>query len=93
MAGVTYLIRALPMTIIRKEIKNPFIKSFLHYVPFVTISSMIFPDVLFCTSTVVSAIVGVIIALYLSYHEKDLITITLLACLSVYITEWIMTLE
>ena len=36
MAGVTYLIRLLPLTLIKKEIKNVYIKSFLYYVPYVT---------------------------------------------------------
>ena len=44
MAGVTYLIRVLPLTLIRKEIKNTYIRSFLYYVPYVTLSVMTFPD-------------------------------------------------
>ena len=40
MAGVTYLIRLLPLTLIKKEIKNVYVKSFLYYVPYVTLSVM-----------------------------------------------------
>ena len=47
MAGVTYLIRMLPLTIFRKEIKSTFIKSFLHYVPFAVLGAMTIPDVLY----------------------------------------------
>ena len=43
MAGVTYLIRVMPLTLIRKEIKSTFIRSFLYYVPYVTLSVMTFP--------------------------------------------------
>lgn len=49
MAGVTYLIRMLPLTIFRKEIKSTFIKSFLHYVPFAVLGAMTIPDVLYST--------------------------------------------
>lgn len=49
MAGVTYLIRLLPLTFIRKEIKNTFIRSFLYYVPYVTLSVMTFPAILSAT--------------------------------------------
>ncbi len=93
MAFATYLVRALPMTIIRGEIKNPFIKSFLHYVPYATISSMIFPDILFCTASIVSAVAGLIVALYFSYKEKDLIVVSFFACLAVFIADKIMSLD
>ena len=51
MAGVTFLIRALPMTLIRREIKNRFIRSFLYYVPYVTIAVMTFPAILSATNS------------------------------------------
>ena len=107
MAVATYIIRALPMTLIRGEIKNPFIKSFLHYVPYATLSALIFPDSIFCTCSrdlvtneliittpaIVSAIVGIIVALYLSYKEKDLIVVSFLACLAVFVTDKLFALE
>ena len=58
MAVVTYLVRVLPLTLIRKEIKNTFIKSFLYYVPYVTLAVMIFPAILDATSSPWSALVG-----------------------------------
>ena len=54
---VTYLIRILPLTLIRKPIKNKFIRSFLHYVPYVTLSVMTFPAILSATG---SPLVGAI---------------------------------
>ena len=93
MAFATYLVRAIPMTVIRGEIKNPFLKSFLHYVPYATISSMILPDILFCTASIVSAVAGLIVALYFSYKEKDLIVVSFFACLAVFIADKIMSLE
>ncbi len=52
MAGVTYLIRLLPLTLIKKEIKNVYVKSFLYYVPYVTLSVMTFPAILHATASV-----------------------------------------
>ena len=49
MAAVTYLIRVLPLTLIRKEIKNTFIRSFLYYVPYVTLAVMTFPAIISAT--------------------------------------------
>ena len=46
MAGVTYLIRVLPLTLIRKQIDNRFVQSFLYYVPYATLSAMTFPAIL-----------------------------------------------
>ena len=52
MAGVTYLVRVLPLTLIRKEIKNQTIRSFLFYVPYVTLAVMTFPAILTATGSI-----------------------------------------
>lgn len=89
MAGVTYLIRLLPLTLIRKEIKSPFIKSFLYYVPYVTLAVMTFPAILSATSNIWSAGVGFAVALILAYRRKSLITVSMIACVSVFLVELI----
>ncbi|MEE1197021.1 MAG: AzlD domain-containing protein [Lachnospiraceae bacterium] len=89
MAGVTYLIRLLPLTLIRKEIKSPFIKSFLYYVPYVTLAVMTFPAILSATSNIWSAVVGFAVALILAYRRKSLITVSMIACVSVFLVELI----
>lgn len=89
MAVVTYLIRLLPLTLIRKEIKSTYIKSFLYYVPYVTLAAMTFPAILSATANVWSATVGFIVALILAYRGKSLIQVSLLACISVFIIELI----
>ena len=61
MAAVTYLIRMLPLTLIRKEIKSTYIKSFLYYVPYVTLAAMTFPAILSATANIWSALAGFII--------------------------------
>ena len=66
MAGVTYLIRLLPLTFIRREIKNTFIRSFLYYVPYVTLSVMTFPAILYATENLWSALAGLIAAIFIT---------------------------
>ncbi|GAA6491439.1 MAG TPA: AzlD domain-containing protein [Candidatus Bariatricus faecipullorum] len=87
MAGVTYLIRMLPLTLIRKEIKNVYIRSFLYYVPYVTLSVMTFPAILTATGSIYSALAGFAAALILSYFRKSLITVSLVASLCVFLVE------
>lgn len=87
MAGVTYLIRLLPLTLIRKEIQNNYIKSFLYYVPYVTLSVMTFPAILEATANIWSALAGFIIALIMAYKKKSLITVSLFSCIMVFIVE------
>ena len=90
MAGVTYLIRVLPLALAKKEITNPFIKSFLVYVPYACLAAMTFPAILYATSSVVSAAVGFAVALIAAYKEKSLLTVALLACAAVFIAERIL---
>ena len=103
MAGVTYLIRMLPLALAKKEITNPFVKSFLFYVPYACLAAMPFPAILSATASVISAVVGFIVnilfflvflgfivALIAAYKEKSLLTVALLACGAVFIVERIM---
>ena len=83
MAIATYAIRVLPLTLIRKEITNKYIKSFLYYVPYVTLAVMTFPAILFATDSVISAAVGFIVALIAAYKEKSLLTVALFACAAI----------
>lgn len=87
MAGVTYLIRMVPLVLFKKEIKNKFILSFLYYVPYSVLAVMTIPAVFFSTDSVASAIVGVIVALVLAYFEKSLTVIAFSSCLGVFLTE------
>lgn len=87
MAGVTYLIRLLPLTLIRGEITNRFLRSFLYYVPYVTLSVMTFPAILTSTGNFISAFVGFIVALIMAFMRKSLIFVSLCSCLSVFLVE------
>lgn len=90
MAGVTYLIRMLPLVLSKKEITSPFVKSFLFYVPYACLAAMTFPAILFSTASVISAAVGFGIALLAAYREKSLLTVALMACLAVFVMERIL---
>lgn len=87
MAVVTYLIRALPLTLIRREIKSRFIRSFLHYVPYATLAAMTFPAILSATSSRVSAIVGFLVALLLAFYNRSLLTVAGFACAAAFVVE------
>ncbi len=91
MAGVTYLIRMLPMVIFKKKITNRFIRSFLYYIPYAVLAAMTFPAILDATATPISAVVGLAVALVAAYLEWGLLPVALLACGGVFITELILT--
>ncbi len=92
-AGLTiFVIRAIPMTIIQKEISNVFIKSFLYYVPYVTLSVMAFPAILTATGNPISGIAAFIVAVIIAYVDGNLFKVALSSCIAVFLTEFILTL-
>ena len=88
MAIVTYLIRVLPLTLIKQEIKKPFIRSFLYYVPYVTLSVMTFPAIVYATASPVSGAAALIAALILAYKGKSLFQVSIAACAVVFVLEF-----
>lgn len=90
MAVVTYLIRMLPLTLIRRTIRSPFLQSFLYYVPYVTLSVMTFPAILSATASPWSGAAGFVTALILAYREKDMIVVSLSACAVVFLLELVL---
>lgn len=90
MAAVTYLIRALPLTLLRKEIKNRTIRSFLHYVPYVTLAVMTFPAILSATGTMWSGAAGFIAAVLIALRRGSLFQVSAGACLVVLLCEGLM---
>ena len=80
-----YLIRMLPLTLIRKEIKNPFIKSFLYYVPYVTLAVMTFPAILSATGNAISAWAAFIAGVIIAYVDGNLFKVSLGACAVVFL--------
>ncbi len=84
---VSYAIRVLPLTLIRKPIKNRFIKSFLYYAPYVTLSVMTFPAIIQATQTPVSGILALVIGIVLSYFGAGLFPVACISCAVVFLSE------
>ena len=90
MAGVTYLVRMLPLVFFRKKIESRFIKSFLYYVPYTVLSVMTFPAIFYSTGSVISATVGAAVAVLLAYVGRGLLTVAAGSAVSVLIVELIL---
>ena len=90
MAGVTYLIRMLPLTLIQKKITNIYIRSFLYYIPYACLTAMTFPAILYATKSPVSGAAGLLTAVILALRKKSLITVAGFACIAVFIVERIL---
>ena len=90
MAAVTFLIRALPLTLIRKPIKSRFLRSFLFYVPYVTLAVMTFPDIIQSTSTPVSGLLALLSGIALAWSGRSLFTVAVFSCAVVFVSEWIL---
>ena len=87
MAAVTYLIRVLPLTLIRKEIKNTFIRSFLYYVPYVTLAVMTFPAIISATESPIAAFISFVVAMVLAWMGASLFKVAVVACVVVFVIE------
>ena len=83
MAGVTYLIRAIPLTVFTGKIGNRFIKSFLAYVPYAVLGAMTFPAIIYSTADLISGIAGMVVGVFFAYKRKSLLTVAVAACLAV----------
>lgn len=82
-----YGVRVLPLTLLKKEIKNPFIRSFLYYVPYVSLSVMTFPAILSATADVRSGLAGFAAVVILAWVDGNLFRVSLGACAAVYLAE------
>ena len=91
-ALVTYLIRMLPLVLVKKKIQNRFLISFLYYVPYAVLTVMTVPSMFTATEYIISACIGFVIALIFAYRGKSLVTVAAFACLGVFITETIINL-
>ena len=87
MAAVTYAIRVLPLTLIRKPINNQFIQSFLYYVPYVTLAVMTFPAIIHATQSPISGAIALIIGILVAWFGFDLFKVAITCCATVFIIE------
>ncbi len=87
MAVTTYLIRAIPLTLLKKPIQNRFLRSFLHYVPTACLAAMTFPAILYATENMVSGAIGLAVGVLLSLRKSSLIVVALSSSAAVFLTE------
>lgn len=85
--AVSYLIRVLPLTLIRKPIKNRFIKSFLYYVPYVTLAVMTFPAIVEATQSPIAGIIALAVGIILSVFGAGLFPVACACCAVVFVAE------
>ncbi len=86
-AGVTYFIRVLPLTLIKKPIKNKFINSFLYYVPYVTLSVMTFPAIMHATDSVYAGLAAFVCGIVAAYFGLGLFLVATICCLVAFVCE------
>ncbi|MGN1308003.1 MAG: AzlD domain-containing protein [Faecousia sp.] len=87
MAGVTYLVRMLPLVLVKKKIQNRFLLSFLYYIPYAVLSVMTIPAIFYATDYRLSAVIGCAVALALSFLERSLVKVAAAACAAAFLTE------
>ena len=90
MAATTYLIRVLPLTLIRKPIQNPFLRSFLFYVPYVTLAVMTFPAIVQATQSPLAGALALVLGISLAFNGASLFTVAASCCAVVLIAEWLL---
>lgn len=92
MAGVTYLIRMLPMTLVKGKIKSTFVQSFIYYVPYAVLSAMTVPAIFYSTPDLLPSLVGFAAAVVIAFFGHSLLTVALSACGTVLVCEIVMML-
>ena len=91
-AGVSLLIRTLPLTLIRRQITNPFLRSFLYYVPYVTLAVMTFPAIVDAAQHPLAGIAALAVGVALSWLGVGLFPVAVSCCMSVFAVEWLLRL-
>ena len=87
MFGVSYAIRVLPLTLIRKPIRNPFIQSFLYYVPYVTLAVMTFPAIVNATQAPLAGAAALVVGIVAAWLGAGLFPVSVLCCAVVFVLE------
>lgn len=88
MAAVSYAIRMMPLTFIRTQIKNPFLQSFLYYVPYVTLAVMTFPAILGATQSPISGALALLVGIAAAWFGANLFTVAVFCCAVVFVAEF-----
>ena len=87
MSAVTLSIRIFPLTLIRRQIKSRFIRSFLFYVPYITLAVMTFPDIIHATQTTASGMLALIVGATMAWFGASLFKVSAFCCVAVFVAE------
>lgn len=87
MAAVSYAIRVLPLTLIRKPIQNRFIQLFLFYVPYVTLAVMTFPAIVNATQSPLAGAAALVVGIAAAWFGASLFQVSVACCAVVFVLE------
>ena len=88
--AVIYLIRVLPLTLIRRPIRSRFLRSFLYYVPYVTLAVMTFPAIVEATNVPAAGIAALVVGVAAAWLNGSLLTVAAACCAVVFLLELIL---
>ncbi len=91
MAGVTYLVRAVPFAVMNRKITNRFFRSFLAYVPYTVLSAMTVPAIFTATGSYIAGVIAFVVAVVVSYRGKGLIEVAICACAAAFLVSLCLT--
>lgn len=87
MFAVVYAIRVLPLTLVRRQIRNRFVRSFLYYVPYVTLAVMTFPAIVEATQSPIAGWIALLAGIALAWFGADLLVVAVSCCGVVFLLE------
>jgi len=85
--AVIYAVRVLPLTLIRRPIRSRFLRSFLHYVPYVTLAVMTFPAIVEATTLPAAGVAALLVGVAAALLGGGLISVAAACCVVVFIME------
>lgn len=91
LSGSTYLIRVIPFVAVKEKIRNRFIQSFLHYIPYAVLTAMTIPAIFYASAHPLSATAGLTVAVLTALRGRGLTVVAALACAAVYVTELLLS--
>ena len=91
-AFVSFLIRVLPLTLIRRQITNQFLRSFLYYVPYVTLAVMTFPAIVWAAQFPVAGLAALLVGVVFAWRSAGLFPVAVCCCVSVFAVEFLLNL-
>ena len=91
-ALISLFIRVLPLTLIRRQITHPFLRSFLYYVPYVTLAVMTFPAIVDAAQYPLAGVAALVVGAVLSWLGMGLFPVAVSCCVSVFAVEFLLRL-